>query len=137
MEQITKKRKLYAILAVTTSVHVNAPKINCMSKFTRVSINTNHPTAKRGEAFLNSWEEPFISTGEGKNNFVFRSVTSGTMVKLLFFDSYEEANTYGELHFNPVTATSKWNVNGDMLYAVSGNDSEKVMELASHFAGKE
>lgn len=108
-----------------------------MSNFTRVSINSDHPTAKRGAAFLNSWEEPFVFDGEGENNFVFRSVTSGTMVKLLFFDSYEEANAYGELHFNPVTATSKWNVNGDMLYAVSGNNSEKVGDLAGHFAGKE
>jgi hypothetical protein len=108
-----------------------------MSNFNRIRINTDHPTAKRAEAFLNSWEETFVLNEEEENNSVFRSVTSGTIVKLLFFDSYEEANTYGKQHFNPVTPTSKWSVNGDMLYAVSGNDAEKVSDLASHFAGKE
>jgi hypothetical protein len=108
-----------------------------MSNSNRIKINTDHPVAKRAEAFLNSWNEPFAFIGEGENSFIFRSAVSGTRVELLFFDSYEEADSYGSRHFNPVTATNRWNLNGGMLYAVSGNDAEKVRNLASHFAGKE
>jgi hypothetical protein len=103
----------------------------------RIKVNIAHPNASNAEAFLNSWEESFSPDGEGKDGFVFRSAISETRVEVLFFDSYEEANEYGTQHFNPVTANHRWNLNGAMLYVVSGEDADKVSSLASLFAGKE
>ncbi|MBS1602190.1 MAG: hypothetical protein JST42_05940 [Bacteroidetes bacterium] len=103
----------------------------------RISINSNDPNARRAEAFLNSWEEGFLSIGAKGGGYAFQSNVSGTRAELLFFDSYDKANQYGVKHFNPVTEQQRWNLNGCMLYVVSGNDPEKVASLASHFAGEE
>ncbi|HEX3934134.1 MAG TPA: hypothetical protein VHW43_05610 [Puia sp.] len=108
-----------------------------MSNFTRIRIDCNYPDARRAEAFLSSWEETFLPDSADKERYVFQSTVSGTRAELLFFDSYEEANLYGVKHYNPATEKQRWNLNGAMLYVVSGNDPEKVGSLASHFAGKE
>jgi hypothetical protein len=100
-------------------------------------INTNDPNARRAEAFLNSWEEAFEPDAPQANALTFRSVFSHTQIALYFFDSYAAANEYGKAHFDPVTAKRRWNLNGSMLYVISGNDAEKVQSLASHFAGRE
>jgi hypothetical protein len=108
-----------------------------MSTSPRIRIESNDPNARRAEAFLNSWEEPFLPDSADKERYVFRSTVSGTQAELLFFDSYDEANRYGIKHLYPVTEKQRWNLNGGMLYIVSGDDPEKVSSLAGHFAGRE
>ena len=106
-----------------------------MSEIHRVVIDLDHPNARNAQAFLNSWEEPFVPV-EGKK-FVYRSVLSNTMVRLLFFETYEDADTYGATHLPAPTEKRKWNLNGAMLYAVNGDNADKVSSLVSHFAGRE
>jgi hypothetical protein len=101
----------------------------------RIKIDLSHPNTGNAEAFLNSWEEPFLQQDEGK--FVFLSTTSQTKVELLFFNSYAEANAYGTQHYNSNTEKRMWSLNGAMLFVVSGDNGDKVISLISHFAGRE
>lgn len=108
-----------------------------MIKTNRIKIGLNHPNSRNAEAFLNSWEEPFIEEKDGTNSFVFRSTDSKTKVALSFFDSYSEADEFGAAHFDAIKGNSMWSVNGGMLFIVSGDDIDKVRSLISHFAGRE
>jgi hypothetical protein len=103
----------------------------------RIKIDRDHPNARNAEAFLNSWEEPFIREEAAKDRYVFHSTISKTTVELLFFNSYGEADAYGTMHFNPVIENRKWSLNGSMLFVVSGDDIHKVNSLLGHFAGRE
>ncbi|OQP49784.1 hypothetical protein A4H97_28250 [Niastella yeongjuensis] len=103
----------------------------------RITIGLSHPNSRNAEAFLNSWEEPFLLQEKGTNKFIFHSAISQTKLELIFFDSYDEANSFGIEHLNPVNETSMWNLNGSMLFSASGNNADKVQSLVSHFAGKE
>src|ERR1700743_1744395 len=105
-----------------------------MPDTTRIKIESNDSDARRAEAFLNSWEEPFSRDDTNKEQFVFESAVSGTRAELLFLVFYDESNKYGVMPLNPVTERQRWNLNGAMLYVVSGSDAEKVSSLASHFA---
>ena len=103
----------------------------------RVTIDLFHPNARNAEAFLNSWEEPFTPAEDATDNFVFISAVSQTRIVLQFFDSYEEADAFGAAHYNPESETSRWSVNGALLFVVSGDNADKVGDLVSHFAGRE
>jgi hypothetical protein len=108
-----------------------------MSNQHRIKIDLPHPNAGNAEAFLNSWEEPFLPEEKGKDAFVFHSTISKTKVELLFFNSYSEADAFGTEHFNPVSEKRMWSLNGAMLFAVSGDNVHKVQSLISHFSGRE
>lgn len=103
----------------------------------RIKIDLLHPNARNAEAFLNSWDEPFIQEEEPTNRFVFRSSVSQTKVALYFFNSWAEADAYGIEHFNPVSNNRMWSLNGAMLFVVSGKDAYRLRDLLSHFAGQE
>jgi hypothetical protein len=111
--------------------------IKFMSKPNRIKIDLDHPNTGNAEAFLNSWEEPFLQEKDGTNQFVFRSTDSQTKVALSFFDSWSEANAFGAAHFDAIKDNSMWSVNGSMLFVVSGDDIHKVRSLIGHFAGRE
>jgi hypothetical protein len=108
-----------------------------MSKPNCIKINLNHPNTRNAEAFLNSWEEPFLQEKNETNQFVFRSTDSQTKVALSFFNSWSAANEFGAAHADASKDNSMWSVNGGMLFIVSGNDIHKVRSLISHFAGRE
>lgn len=108
-----------------------------MSNENRIKIDLAHPNSGNAAAFLNSWEEPFFPEENGNNRFVFHSTISKTKVELLFFNSYAEADAFGVQHFDPVNEKRRWSVNGAMLFAISGDDPDKVISLISHFAGRE
>ncbi|OQP68281.1 hypothetical protein [Niastella populi] len=103
----------------------------------RIKIDLSHPNARNAEAFLNSWEEPFLAEENGNNQLVFRSTVSQTKVELFFFDSYAAADAYGMKHYNPDTEKRRWSLNGAMLFVISGEDVYKLQSLLSHFAGRE
>jgi hypothetical protein len=103
----------------------------------RIIIDIDHPNSRNAEAFLNSWEEPFIKEENGANRFVYHSTVSKTQVELRFFDSWAEADAYGTKHYNPVSENRMWSLNGAMLFMVTGDDVFKVSSLIGHFAGRE
>lgn len=103
----------------------------------RIKIDLLHPNAQNAEAFLNSWDEPFIQEEEETNRFVFCSTVSKTNVALYFFNSWAEADAFGNEHFNPVSDNRMWSLNGAMLFVVSGKDAYRLRDLLSHFAGQE
>ena len=108
-----------------------------MTNQNRIIIDLPHPNSRNAEAFLNSWEEPFLLQESGTNRYVFRSTISHTIVELLFFNSYSAANSFGIAHFSTSIENSMWGLNGALLFVVSGDNLDKVHSLVGHFAGRE
>ncbi|MBO9202116.1 MULTISPECIES: hypothetical protein [Niastella] len=108
-----------------------------MTTTNRITIDLPHPNTRNAEAFLNSWEEPFIQAQDGTNTFVFISAVSQTKIALQFFNSYEEANSFGMKHYHPDSEKRRWGINGALLFVVSGDNANKISSLISHFAGRE
>jgi len=114
------------------------------------TIDIEHNDTKRLESFLRSVpylleEVPFDWSSwqladriVGGKKFHTVDLPQPAILTVLLCHSYDEANSVGKA--NQMLASSnhaRWGVNGSMLYFAESEDTDKVSELVSLFAGKE
>lgn len=115
----------------------------------QVKLSIVHNNATRMEYFLNRVEESLIEAPFEWSNwkkadqiyggFKFVSTDSKEPVTIciLFCGSYQDANEIGNANGLPFTPTAKWSINGDVMYFVESENSDKVDSILSLFAGEE
>jgi hypothetical protein len=113
-----------------------------------IKLNSGHNDAKRMEFFLNGVKEELIEVAFDwrilqladhiENGYKFTSFGEHPItITALLCTSYQDANEIAKANMFPVLSTSKWGVNGDLLYIVESTDKEKVSDILSYFAGEE
>ena len=113
-----------------------------------ISLDIDHPAATRASFFLNHINESLIEvpmewqawkmsdhmSGGGK----FKSTGENPVtITVLLCDSYHDGNEIAKANKLLVTSYAKWGVNGDILYYVEGEDTDKISTILSLFAGEE
>ncbi len=114
----------------------------------KINLTSNHPDVRRAEYFLNSLEEelrevPFQWNALQRSDYIvdgFRFVSDTGIpvtVTVLLCYSYFEANKIGEVNGFSLLPTTKWGVNGDILYYVESGNMDSVDIVCGIFAGEE
>ena len=113
-----------------------------------IHLNIDYDGVSRMEAFLHQIKEPLrivdfkwdqleLKEYIGAATKVVSSSDKPLTISIFFCTSYHEANEMAKANHFPYTPLAKWSVNGSLLYIVACEDSEKVSDILSLFAGKE
>ena len=113
----------------------------------KITLNIDHPNAKRMEFFLNAVEEDLIEipfewkkwklSDRMSGGCKFISKDKSLTITVLFCDSYHDANEIAAANDLPYLPKAKWSLNGNLLYLVESDDEGKVREVLGLFAGEE
>jgi hypothetical protein len=114
----------------------------------KISLSIKHNNALRMTYFLNAVEDELKEISfDWKTLNLAERITAGckftstsaklpVTISVLFCDSYNDANEIGKANW-PYLPKAKWSLNGDLLYLVESEDTNKVSEVLSLFAGEE
>ena len=106
-----------------------------------------HPNQEQMEWLLNNYEEEFIILEKDwkplehdslvQERYHFYTKTSKIAVDLFFCSNQNDALTIADANFPAVDGAQVTGVNGGVLFAVEGDDQDKVNQVLSWFAGEE
>ena len=69
--------------------------------------------------------------------FVSTTAKTPLTITVYFCDSYADATDIAKANALPTTAHAKWSINGDLMYLIESEDTEKLTDVLSFFAGRE
>lgn len=122
-----------------------SPRISINIQFMSIQIHSTHPDKKRAEAFLNSLDlslehisydwKLLKESSRIEDAVQLTNSHRSLLITILFVESYHDGDIIAKANFS--NDTTRWGMNGSLMYVVESIDSNVVSSVLSAFAGKE